>query len=116
MKGWSIVCLLVAGCAAAVPSPAVAPSHEDDRARAARLTSELMGAENELGSGQAVAAPRCERVCLLLQNIRRLSLMICELAERHRFDETLAAQCRDARLHAERARARVPPSCACDGS
>jgi hypothetical protein len=111
MKWSTIACLLLVGCAAMAPRPAVAPADDNDRARAAGLKSELVRAEDELGGAQALAAPRCERVCALVQNIVRLSSMICELAARHPGDDTLAAQCQEARLHAERARTRVPPSC-----
>ena len=108
----SICCLLLAACASA-PHPPTSRRHQAaERESAARL-EELIAAEKELSQQQLGAVPSCERVCPFVENIRRLSNMICELAQRHSDDEILAANCRDAELRATRARKRAPSSCSC---
>jgi hypothetical protein len=113
MKSLSIFCLVLAACAATSRSASVS-AVEDDRAAATRLMGELSSLANQLDQAQAVTVPRCDRICPVIHNIRHLSQMICELSTRHPDDATLAADCRDGKLRAERARTRVPSTCACE--
>ena len=110
--------LLLAACASAGPERPPRPPLEAspaEEAELARAYDELLRLDTDLGGldAQATAAPDCERIGQLRDNICALAARICQIADRQPAGSTAAGRCDDGKTRCkaavERAQARGCP-------